>query len=475
MCNYYICLQICLHIDISLFTGTKILPDPHYKPPKDKKKNNGNAAKINIQIAPKNDRSLAPSNKPEFIALSSDEENEESNDGDQERSKKMDFFKAASRGDLKMLKNMIKTGFKDIDQFQDEYDEDRFETETRQQAWPMTPLQVAAYYGHVESVEYLIEIGADIEKAHELYHDMTALLLATYGKLDQSCYGHNKEVITRLLQKGAKVNVGWTEVVGKPKMRPLDLAIEYKDESLIKLFIQNGANEINEWNDEIIELFHKLEVPVANVIDKDGNTLFHFAVAQKRPEDVKLMLQDGTQTFLKNRAGRTPFHQAAGESTLEIVKLLYFNDDQTNLRDEERSTPLHYAVEKGKLDVATFLVQNGASLNLKDSSGRTPLHCAAKQKTRNLPEEIKMMEFLLQNGALVNSKDSTGRMPLHDVAEKGSLEIVKLLLQNGAQISSRDSDGRTPLQIAINSSFCQKEVWEYLIEKQKKDNNFGTF
>ena len=122
MYNYYICLQICLLLDISLFTGTKILPDPHYKPPKDKKKSNGNAAKINIQIASnKNDRSLASSNKPEFIALSSDEENEESNDdGDQEqRSKKVGFFKAASRGDLKMLKNMIKNGFKDIDQFQD--------------------------------------------------------------------------------------------------------------------------------------------------------------------------------------------------------------------------------------------------------------------------------------------------------------------------------------------------------------------
>ena len=115
-------------------------------------------------------------------------------------------------------------------------------------------------------------------------------------------------------------------------------------------------------------------------IDIDGNTLLHFAVAQKRPEDVKLMLQEGTQTYLKNNAGRTPFHQAAGESTLEIVKLLYFNDNQTNLRDEEGSTPLHYAVENGKLDVATFLFQNGASLNLKDSSGRTPLHYAAKLK-----------------------------------------------------------------------------------------------
>ena len=81
------------------------------------------------------------------------------------------------------------------------------------------------------------------------------------------------------------------------------------------------------------------------------------------------------------------------------------------------------------------------------------------------------MEFLLQNGALVNSKDSFGRTPLHVVvAETGSLEVVKLLLQNGAQISSKDSDGSTPLQIAINSSFCQKEVWEYLIEKQKEDD-----
>ena len=82
-----------------------------------------------------------------------------------------------------------------------------------------------------------------------------------------------------------------------------------------------------------------------------------------------------------------------------------------------------------------------------------------------------MMEFLLQNGALVNSKDSFGRTPLHHVvAETCNLDVVKLLLQNGAQISSKDFEGKTPLQIAINSSFCQKNVWEYLMEKQKKDD-----
>ena len=184
----------------------------------------------------------------------------------------------------------------------------------------------------------------------------TALLLATFGKLEEPCYGHDK-VIKVLLQNGAKVNFkgGWFGDFGQPKKRPLDLAIEYYDETLIKLFIQYGANEINQWNDLIIALFHKLEVPLSNIIDTDGNTLFHFSVAQKRTEEVKLMLQDGTQTYLKNHAGRTPFHQAAGESTLEIVKLLYFNDNQTNLRDEKGSTPLHYAVENVKLDNAKFL------------------------------------------------------------------------------------------------------------------------
>ena len=493
-----------------MFTGIKILPDPHHKPRKYQKKSNGNDS------SKKDKNDATSSNKPEYIALSSDEEPEdmdgeshnsvqenidEMNEGVQEvvvvaaddnvdqeeQSKKVCFFKAASQGDFDMLKNMVENGFKDIDQFQDEYDKmGEFEGQGGQ-PWPMTPLQASAFYGHVEVTEYLIEIGADMEKTdhhsdQESQVNSTALLLATFSKLDGPCYGHDK-VIKVLLQNGAKVNFkgGWFGDFGQPIKRPLDLAIEYYDETLIKLFFQYGANEINQWNDLIIALFHKLEVPLSSVIDTDGNTLFHFAVAQKRPEEVKLMLQDGTQTYLKNHAGRTPFHQAAGESTLEIVKLLYFNDNQTNLRDEKGSTPLHYAVENGKLDIATFLFQNGASLNLKDSSGRTPLHYAAKLKTNpresnDLPllgkrsEEIEIIEFLLQSGALVNSKDSFGRTPLHDVAEKGSLEVVKLLLQKGAEISSSDSEGKTPLQIAINSSSCQQDVWEYLMEKQKENN-----
>ena len=145
-----------------MFTGTKILPDPHHKPRKYQKKSNGNDS------SKKDKKDATISNKPEYIALSSDEETEdidgeshnsvqehidEINEGVQgvvvaadnvdqeEHSKKVCFFKAASQGDVDMLKNMVKNGFKDIDQFQDEYDKmGEFEGQGGQ-PWPMTPLQ----------------------------------------------------------------------------------------------------------------------------------------------------------------------------------------------------------------------------------------------------------------------------------------------------------------------------------------------
>ena len=67
---HYFISFICLHSDISLFTGIKILPDPHHKPRKYQKKSNGNDS----SKKDKNDATI--SNKPEYIALDSDEETE---------------------------------------------------------------------------------------------------------------------------------------------------------------------------------------------------------------------------------------------------------------------------------------------------------------------------------------------------------------------------------------------------------------
>ena len=77
MYNYYICLQICLHLDISLFTGTKILPDPHYKPPKDKKKNSGNA--VGCVILPKVLEEISPMPNPIPIHMNDSPNEKKSN------------------------------------------------------------------------------------------------------------------------------------------------------------------------------------------------------------------------------------------------------------------------------------------------------------------------------------------------------------------------------------------------------------
>jgi len=124
------------------------------------------------------------------------------------------IHEAAALGDLLRVQESLNMNPADVNSFS----EDGFQ-----------PLGLAAFFGHTEVAEYLLEHGADLEMPSHNDQKVAPIHSATAG-------GENK-ILLRLIEKGVDVNIkqqgGYTA---------LHAAIRNKDLDTIRLLIQNGAN-----------------------------------------------------------------------------------------------------------------------------------------------------------------------------------------------------------------------------------------
>ena len=94
------------------------------------------------------------------------------------------------------------------------------------------------------------------------------------------------------------------------------------------------------------------------------------------------------------------------------------------------------------------LIEQGADVNVRNHKGQSALHCAAKAGF------VDIVELLLGHGAHVDAEDGTGETPLatalrSTVKDKARLlAVVDLLVVGGADPDHEDRAGRTPAHIA---------------------------
>lgn len=90
--------------------------------------------------------------------------------------------------------------------------------------YPSTPLMVACYYGKKEIVSFLLDNGADIN------------MCTNTTALSSAAYNGSYDICSLLLKRGADVNIQIS-----PNRTPLTDAISIGNESIIQLFLDNGA------------------------------------------------------------------------------------------------------------------------------------------------------------------------------------------------------------------------------------------
>ncbi|XP_069183399.1 transient receptor potential cation channel subfamily A member 1 homolog [Procambarus clarkii] len=345
----------------------------------------------------------------------------------------------------------------------------------------MTPLHFAAQKGELDTLNLLIQEGAnpnikDSQKYLPLhhaaewgYHECCKVLASFYSvgrtqdrqdippvmlaarKGHYRCY---KEIV----DAKADMNLNYKDGVGNTA---LHIAAKLGFEKFVDLLLETGAPP--------------------DIQNNVGNTPVMEAVIKNKVNCVKELIENGAAVSIKNNAERSVLHLAAAKKADECMEYLLTIDrvkDIINEKDNDGFTALFIAVKKHSENCAVLLLNAGASpsvdgvtqhklcllhlaaenfkpiflekllamcefdVNVTNKDKETPLHLAARAGSR------EACQMLFQKGAQVNAVDKNGRTALHIGAYHGHSSIIRLFIKNGANKRAKDDCNSTALHAA---------------------------
>ena len=94
---------------------------------------------------------------------------------------------------------------------------------------------------------------------------------------------------------------------------------------------------------------------------------------------VEFLIKHGADVNAKEISlGRTPLYRAVHRGHKDIVILLLQNGADVNISNKAKDTPLHTAVDVGFMDIMKILLEHGANPNLLGKGDMAPLHVASR-------------------------------------------------------------------------------------------------
>ena len=331
-----------------------------------------------------------------------------------------------------------------------------------------TALMGAAYGGHKRIAELLIAHGADVNVKGEdkgileyvIKHGATGENLREFTNLEtfpllQAAHKGHKEIVQLLIKNGADVNttnpVGYTALMA---------AMAGGHTETVRVLIENGAN-VNASREGWA------------VLNSALTSIIHHAPPERANyyEIAKLLITSGADIHATDPRGKTPLHLKL--NNLELVKLLVAKGADVNAKDKSGNTPLDsYAGHPDSKEVYKFLRQQGAKfstiifathardidevkaflakgadVNMKDDELATALCAAVFGKGGET-----IAELLISKGAKVNVEVDQGYTPLHFASYDGNKKCVELLLANGASVNSQIKEGKDKGQTPLDST-----------------------
>ncbi|XP_069353248.1 protein fem-1 homolog A isoform X2 [Eulemur rufifrons] len=194
-----------------------------------------------------------------------------------------------------------------------------------------TPLLIAARYGHLDVVEYLVDrCGASVEAGGSVHFDGETIEGAP-PLWAASAAGH-LDVVRSLLRRGASVNR-----TTRTNSTPLRAACFDGHLEVVRYLVGE----------------HQADLEVAN---RHGHTCLMISCYKGHREIARYLLEQGAQVNRRSAKGNTALHDCAESGSLEILQLLLGCNARME-RDGYGMTPLLAASVTGHTNIVEYLIQ----------------------------------------------------------------------------------------------------------------------
>ena len=251
-----------------------------------------------------------------------------------------------------------------------------------------------------EFMKLMLANGIDVKYLGDISTETTPLYQAAFN-------GH-KELVELLLEKGANPNMRTTtkNILAIGGTTALIGAAKGGHKEIVDLLIRDGADV-----DTIgaIEFLRKVEYTSTTKRAKSALSTHHDytvssplleAAAKGHKEIVELLIANKADINITDLTGVNPLMKAAREGHIEIVRLLVANGADINASSPQGgTTALFFALQKlynpNNTKTANFLITKGANVNARNFRGATPLHMGL--------DSIEITNSLIEKGELVIS------------------------------------------------------------------------
>jgi ankyrin repeat protein len=123
-----------------------------------------------------------------------------------------------------------------------------------------------------------------------------------------------------------------------------------------------------------------IETVNINVVDDDGQSLLHEAIAHYNNGAAIDLINRGINVNIADNNGQVPLHFCALHKNPIVAAALLRNGADVNVKDIHLNNPLWTAVfnARGQYELVKLLLENGADPASKNRAGRSPLDFASQ-------------------------------------------------------------------------------------------------
>lgn len=261
----------------------------------------------------------------------------------------------------------------------------------------VTPLMLAAKTGNEEILQATLNTDWNVNSTDN----------AGYTPLHWAVMYKKPKAVEMLIAAGAKVDPdeAW--------QTPLNLAIKNRDLEMVKLLIGLGA-DVNKEREEY------------------RDTPLMWAATWGQADIIRVLLENGAKTGVKNEDGDTALTLASREFCPDCVKMLIEAGEDVNNGYEKGKIPVLVAGETCNDDSVKVLIEAGADKTVKDEDNATPFILSAKNGCLYNDDIL----FYAESGIDMKAKDAYGKSALDYLEDdpRTTDKTIELLKQELAKL-----------------------------------------